>query len=134
MSDEVSLLIQEYYKSNQYNHPLQDFTVSKKIGNSVCGDTIEVFLKIEDDTVVEYAYSGEPSQITKAAAEFFWEYVIGMKNEKILTLDADWVRGEGFEVSYRRIRSSISALLAARNAIHDYMGDGVIDEYEDLIS
>lgn len=57
-----------------------------------------------------------------------------MKNEKILTLDADWVRGEGFEVSYRRIRSSISALLATRNAIHDYMGDGVIDEYEDLIS
>lgn len=134
MSEESSLLIQEYYKSNRFHREMEEFTVSKKIGNSVCGDTIEVFLKIENDTIIDYVYSGEPSQITKAAAEFFWEYVIGMKLQEILTLDADWVRNEGFEVSHRRVRSSVSAILATRNAIHDYFNDGVIDEYEDLMS
>lgn len=134
MSEESSLLIQEYYKSNQFQREMENFTVMKKIGNNVCGDTIQVCLRIEQDTIVDYSYSGEPSQITKAAAEFFWEYVIGMNIQEILTLDADWVRTEGFEVSHRRVRSSISAILATRNAIHEYLDDGLIDEYEDLIS
>lgn len=56
-----------------------------------------------------------------------------MDIQQVLILDANWVRDEGFEVSHRRIRSSISAILAARNAIHEYLDDGVIDEYEDLI-
>jgi hypothetical protein len=51
----------------------------------------------------------------------------------VLIRDANRVRSEGFEVSHRRIRSSISALLASRNAIHDYLNDHIIDEYEDLI-
>lgn len=133
MSEETSLLIQEYYKSNKFFHDMEDYTVMKKIGNKVCGDTIQVFLKIEEGIITDYSYSGEPSQITKAAAEFFGEYVIGMKIQEILVLDANWVRNEGFEVSYRRIRSSISAILATRNAIHEYLDDGVIDEYEDLL-
>lgn len=133
MSEETSLLIQEYYKSNKFFHDMEDYTVTKKIGNKVCGDTIQVFLKIEDGIITDYSYTGEPSQITKAAAEFFGEYVIGMKIQEMLVLDANWVRNEGFEVSYRRIRSSISAILATRNAIHEYLDDGVIDEYEDLL-
>lgn len=133
MSQESSLLIQEYYKSNQFFHTMEKPTAVKKIGNTLCGDTIEVFLQIQDDIVTDYSYAWEPSQITKAAAEFFWEFVIGMKIWDTLKLDANWVKQEGFVVSYRRIRSSISAILATRNAIHDYLRDGMIDEYEDLI-
>lgn len=71
MSDEASLLIQEYYKANQFAHEMDDFTVTKKIGNNICGDSIQVFLKIENNTIVRYSYTGDASHITKAAAEFF---------------------------------------------------------------
>jgi NifU-like protein involved in Fe-S cluster formation len=70
MSEESSLLIQEYYKNNQYNSVPKSFTVSKTQGNSLCGDTITVYLTIEDNIIIQYNYSGEPAQITKAAAEF----------------------------------------------------------------
>ena len=133
MSEESSLLIQEYYKNNQYNHVPTSFTVSTTQGNSLCGDTITIYLTIQDNKIVQYHYSWEPAQITKAAAEFLGEFLIGEQIQKILTRDAQRVRSEGFEVSYRRIRSSISALLACRNAIHEYLWDKVIDEYEDLI-
>lgn len=133
MSEESSLLIQEYYKNNQYNSIPTSFTVTTTQGNSLCGDTITIYLTIKENTIIQYNYSWEPAQITKAAAEFLWEFIIGEKIEKILTRDAEWVRSEGFEVSHRRIRSSISALLACRNAIHQYIHDGIIDEYEDLI-
>jgi NifU-like protein involved in Fe-S cluster formation len=70
-SEESSLLVQEYYKSDQYNTVVsEDFTVSVSQGNTLCGDTITVYLTIEDDIIIDYSYSGEPAQITKAAAEF----------------------------------------------------------------
>jgi len=70
MSNESSLLVQEYYKSDQYNSMSENFTVSVSQGNTLCGDTITVYLTIEDDIIIDYSYSGEPAQITKAAAEF----------------------------------------------------------------
>lgn len=112
---------------------MDKFTAMYNLGNAVCGDTIVVYLDIKDQKIAHYSYAGEPSQITKAAAEFIGEFIVGMGITDILNLDANWVRSEGFEVSHRRIRSSISALLATRNAIHTYLNDGIIDEYEDLI-
>lgn len=133
LSSENSLLIQEYYKSNNFSQIMDEFTAMYSLGNAVCGDTIVVYLDIKDQKIAHYSYAGEPSQITKAAAEFIGEFIVGMEVTDILNLDANWVRSEGFEVSHRRIRSSISALLATRNAIHTYLNDGIIDEYEDLI-
>ena len=133
MSEESSLLIQEYYKNNQYNSIPTSFTVTTTQGNSLCGDTITIYLTIKENTIIQYNYSWEPAQITKAAAEFLREFFIAEKIEKILTRNAEWVRSEGFEVSHRRIRSSVSALLAVRNAIHMLIEDGMRDEYEDLL-
>ncbi len=132
-SEESSLLVQEYYKNNQYNKTLDHATVSFSQWNSLCGDTITIYLRIEGNVIQDYAYSGEPAQITKAAAEFLWEFIIWEKIETVLTRDAARVRSEGFEVSHRRIRSSVSALLACRNSLHHYLQDNIIDEYEDLI-
>lgn len=134
MSSESSLLVQEYYKNNQYNTIPGEYTTSITQWNTLCGDTITVYVTIENNHISDYAYSGEPAQITKAAAEFLWEFIIWEKTDTILTRDADRVRNEGFEVSHRRARSSVSALLACRNAIHQHIGDNIIDEYEDLIS
>lgn len=130
---ESSLLVQEYYKQNTYYRPLTDEMITFEQWNTICGDTITVGILIQDDVVIDYVYGGEPAQITKAAAEFLWEFVIGEKIEAILTRDADRVRSEGFEVSTRRVRSSVSALLGVRNCIHQYLDDGWRDEYEDVI-
>lgn len=133
IAEETSLLIQEYYKQNSYYQIPIEYTTSWTQGNTFCGDTITVYITIVDSCVVSYAYSGSPAEITKAAAEFLGEFLLYEKIETILTRDADRVRSKGFEVSHRRIRSSISALLAVRNAIHDYLHDDEQDEYEDLI-
>lgn len=76
MSEESSLLIQEYYKNNQYNSVPTSFDISTTQGNSLCGDSITIYLNIENDTITTYNYSGEPAQITKAAAEFLGEFIV----------------------------------------------------------
>jgi hypothetical protein len=39
----------------------------------------------------------------------------------------------GFEVSPRRKRAGVIAILATRNAIHEYLKDGKKDTFEDVI-
>ena len=58
---------------------------------------------------------------------------MGEKITTVLTRDADRVRDQGFEVSHRRVRSSVSALLVTKNAIYFYKQDDILEEYEDVI-
>ena len=57
MSEESSLLVQEYYKSSQFLREMKDFTVTKTIGNIMCDDSITIFLKIQDNIIVDYSYT-----------------------------------------------------------------------------
>lgn len=133
MDDESSLLVQSYYHNNNYRGQSEYFDVSATQGNSICGDSITVYLKVQDGKVSDYHYDGEPSLITAAAAAFLGDLIIGEKTHTILTWDGEWIRKEGFEVSHRRRRSSISALLAAKNALHHYLQDGLQEGYEELL-
>jgi len=40
---------------------------------------------------------------------------------------------QGFQVSPRRKRAAVIAIMAARNAIHNYLKDNKVDEFADLI-
>ncbi len=132
-SEESSLLIQEYYKNPQYKKRPEFFCCSSGQWNSICGDNIVVYLDIQNEKIQNYGYDGEPALTSTAAAEFLAEFIIGANIKEVLERDAKRIKESGFEVSYRRIRSSVSALLATRNTIHIFLKDGIIDEYEDLI-
>lgn len=133
MDDESSLLVQSYYNNTSYRGRLEHCDVSTTQGNSICGDNITVYLKVQDGKVTDYRYDGESSPITTAAAAFLGEFIIGEKIKTILTWDGAWIENEGFEVSHKRRRSSISALLAAKNALHLYLQDGLQEGYEELL-
>ncbi len=123
MDDESSLLVQSYYNNTSYRGQPESFDISAMQGNSICGDSITVYLQVQDGKVTDYRYDGETSPITAAAAAFLGDFIIGETIEKILTRDAERIYQEGFEVSHKRRRSSISALLASRNALHHYLQD-----------
>jgi hypothetical protein len=40
---------------------------------------------------------------------------------------------KGFEVSPRRKRAAVIAIMAVRNAIHAYLKDEIIDVFDDLM-
>jgi len=58
-----------------------------------------------------------------------------MSLEKILKLDYNYiVELIEEEVSDRRKKASVLALLTTRNAIHKYLNDGIIDDFDDVIT
>jgi ribosomal protein L13E len=52
----------------------------------------------------------------------------------ILSLDERYVRDElGIEVTHRRRQSSVFALLATRNALHEWKNDGIVDDFASVL-
>jgi len=59
--------------------------------------------------------------------------IIGKELSEVLTRDYQTMLDNGFEVSPRRKRAAVIAILAARNAIHIYKADNKVDSFDDLI-
>ena len=72
--------------------------------------------------------------ITKAAASCLADIIIGQDILDILTRNQDTMIQHDFVVSSRRKRASVIAIVAARNAIHNYLHDDKRDEFDDLIT
>ncbi|MEI6773982.1 MAG: iron-sulfur cluster assembly scaffold protein [bacterium] len=92
-----------------------------------------VYLVIKDNMIENYSFDGNCSNITTAAASFLSEFIIGKPIEDILQRNYKTMTDHGFEVSPRRKRAGVIAILATRNAIHTYKKDSKQDTFDDLI-
>ncbi len=130
---ETELLIKEYSKNPLCNYEMQDPDISRHEGNFICGDDITVYLKIQENTISAFSYDGNPSTVTLAAASFLSEFLLWASLDEILTWNYETFMEKGFEVSPRRKRAAVIALLAVRNAIHKYRGEDQEDDFDDLL-
>lgn len=126
-------LIDSYAKNPVNNHIMENATIDHHEGNSLCGDDITVYLKITDNKIDAYSYSGNCSTITSAAASFLSDIIINENIDDILSRNYDTMKKNDFVVSPRRKRAAVIAILAARNAIHKYKQDNTIDTFDDLL-
>jgi len=133
MSEENSLMIQEYAKNPLQNFAMKDFTVKQHEGNFICWDDIVVYIVVKDNKIEKYSFDGNCSNITTAAASFLSEFIIGTPIEETLHRTYQTMVDHGFEVSPRRKRAAVIAILATRNAVHKYLKDGKNDVFDDII-
>jgi NifU-like protein involved in Fe-S cluster formation len=94
---------------------------------------IIVYIRIEKDCIVEFSHAWAPQMFTLAAASLLAEEIEWKTLTEVLSWNYAYMQSLGFEVSPRRRRSAVSALLAVRNAIHIYRKDGLYDTYSDIL-
>ena len=133
MSEESELLIKEYSKNPLCNYEMKDPDVFRHEGNFICWDDITVYLKIKDNKITEFSYDGNPSNITLASSSFLSEFIIWADLDEVLNWDYNTFLEKWFEVSPRRKRAAIIALLGVKNAIYKYRWEDKEDDFEDLI-
>lgn len=127
-------IIAEYAKNPPNKGPMADATVSRRETNRLCDDAITVHLRIADGVVTDFGFEGETSLVTTACASIWGESILGMRAEDILSLDERYIRDElDIEVTHRRRQSSVFALLATRNALHEWRGDGIVDDFASVL-
>lgn len=133
MSEELNTIIKEYSQNPLQHFPMQDASVSRHEGNFICWDEITVYLKIKDNKIENYSFDGNCSTITLAASSFLSEFIMGASLDDVLSWTYTTMVDHWFEVSPRRKRAAVIAIMWARNAIHDYLQDGKEDVFDDLL-
>lgn len=113
---------------------MEDATIRYREHNRICADVIEVFLKIENNTLIDYSFDGYMSIVATACAAVTGESLIEQDLDIILTYDENYIKeiiGDG--ISPRRRNASLIGLLAVKNAIHEYRKDGVREDFSDIL-
>lgn len=65
---------------------IKDYTVMEKVENTVCGDFLIVYVKIDaNDRIEAFSWSGDPAMHTLAAASLLTEYIVGESVETVLS-------------------------------------------------
>ncbi len=124
-----------FYSKNPPNRwEMVDATIRYKEENRSCSDTIEVFLKIENNILVDWSFEGMTSIVTTATSSVFGESIVGMTLDEILEKDYNYIKKLVEEdISPRRQKAAVFWLVATRNAIHKYRWDGQKDDILDML-
>ena len=127
-------IISAYARKPSNKYVLENPTIRYKEFNRLCGDDIEVFLRIHDTRIQEFSFIGNTALITTACAAIFGESIIQCPLHDILTMDYGTIRElVEVDISPRRHRAAVLGLLATRNAIHIYLEDGEKDDFSDVL-
>jgi NifU-like protein involved in Fe-S cluster formation len=113
---------------------MDDYDVEYYEENELCWDDLKIFLKIKDEVIENWSFTWDTAIITTACGWVYWESIIWTNIYEVLDLDYHYiVELIEEEVSDRRKKASVLALLTTRNAIHKYLNDWIEDNFDDVI-
>ena len=75
-----------------HKHEIEGANFTLEGVNPSCGDDIILSLKVEDDVIVEGAYTGDGCAISQASADMMLDLVIGKTKEEALHLSDIFLR------------------------------------------
>ena len=83
--------ILEHYKSPRNFGELPEHDLEFHDKNPLCGDEMEVHIRVEDGKIADLKWHGQGCAISQAAASIASEELIGMPVDEAAKLDADWM-------------------------------------------
>jgi nitrogen fixation NifU-like protein len=91
-----------------------------KVGNPVCGDLMEMYIKVEDDVITDIKFKTFGCGSAIATSSMVTEMAIGMKVDDALGITRDDVANELDGLPPKKMHCSNLAADALRAAIEDY--------------
>ena len=110
--------ILDRYKKPLHKGKKLNAAIHRKEANHSCGDVIEVDLKMENDKIINYSFSGNGCAISMASADMLGDLIEEMTKEEVLKLTKEEIYEMlGIEISIRRSKCALLSLLALQNAL-----------------
>lgn len=109
------------YNFPRYKRTLDNFNAYSKSLNDLCGDEIEVFLKISDNQVVEISYQSKCCTICQGVVEILIDNIINKKLDEIKFLDTNYLKSLiGEDIIKVRTKCALIGLETIKKAIYEY--------------
>ncbi|KAB7516143.1 FeS assembly protein SufA [Halosegnis rubeus] len=130
-SDMYRQQILDHYKNPRNYGDVDDATFEHVGENPMCGDTIKLFVNLEDDdeTIAGISFIGDGCAISQASASLLSTELQGMTLEAVRDMDRDdIVEMLGVEISPMRIKCAVLAEKVVQDGAAIYVGDKELDE------
>ena len=110
----------ERWQNPQYRGKLEGFHAHGRI-TGTCGDTMEIFLKIENDSVKEASYLTDGCGSSNVCGSFAAEMTIGKSFEQLPEITGESILNRLGEVPEDEQHCAFLAASTIQEAIDDYM-------------
>jgi nitrogen fixation NifU-like protein len=135
MSSEIYKdIILDYYRNPRNFGDLPEPDVRAKDSNPLCGDIIEMQLKIKDGRVDDIRFKGKGCAISQASASMLTEAVKGKTLDEIKAMGKPYVLELlGIDPGPTRIKCALLGLKVLKLSVYGYLGQAVTEEVKQLV-
>jgi nitrogen fixation NifU-like protein len=136
-SDMYRQQILDHYKSPRNYGELEDPDFSHTGENPSCGDTIQMDVKLDEDSEeIEYvSFIGDGCAISQASASMLSEQLVGMTLEELNDLETDDITDMlGVTISPMRIPCAVLGNQVAKDGAKIYQGELDPEDYGETIT
>jgi len=133
-SDIYKDIILDYYRNPRNYGELTNADIRVKDANPLCGDVIEMQLKVSDGKVEDIRFQGKGCAISQASASMLTEAVKGKTLDETKALGKqDILNLLGIDPGPTRIKCALLGLKVMKLAVYGYLGQSVGDEVKQLV-
>jgi nitrogen fixation NifU-like protein len=133
-SDIYKDIILDYYRNPRNFGDLQDPDVRTKDSNPLCGDIIEMQLKIKDGRVEDIRFKGKGCAISQAAASMLTEVIKGKTLDEVKAMGKpDVLELLGIDPGPTRIKCALLGLKVLKLGVYGYLGQAITEEVKQLV-
>jgi len=133
-SDIYKDIILDYYRNPRNFGDLPNPDVRAKDSNPLCGDIIEMQLKIGDGKVQDVRFKGKGCAISQASASMLTEVAKGKTLDEIKAMSkTDVLNLLGIDPGPTRIKCALLGLKVMKLGVYGYLGQAISEEVKQLV-